>query len=696
MAVLQNIRNKAGLLIGIIAVALLAFLLGDLLNNGTIGSPDRTIAEISGEDITIDEYQGRLNELTEVYKMNMSQPSLDQETTERVQDETWNALVRDKIMEAEYDNSGISVHEDELFELVQGDNVHPLIKQIFANPQTGQVDKTQIINFLKSFDMEGGAQREAYWLFIEKEIERARLNEKYNNMLTKGIVVNSADAKTSIAAAAMTKNVDFFAVDYSTISDSTIEVSSSDISAYYNAHKQSYKQKESRGIEYVSFNIIASAADDKEASKWSKNVAKEIATEEELARYVKFNSDEAWDQKYLAEAEVAERLKTFAFESEVGAVFGPYKEGSSYKVVKLASRELRSDSVQASHILVQEATMERTEELADSLFEVLSSNTKKMAALAEQFSKDKGSAAKGGDLGWFNDGAMVPTFNTAAFEGKVNEVQKVKSQYGTHIIIVKEKSKPTSKVQLATVTRKVEASNETYRNIYTEASQLRSASTSYDTFTAKAKEDGARIRKGNNITRDSKTVMGLQDSKELVRWAYNAEQGDVSDVIELDNKFVVATLTKVSDDEYQSQADVANIIKMAVIKEKKGEMIAADINSKAASSKTITSLASKMKTTVKTASNISFTSYSLPQAGTEPKVIGAIAEAKVNAISTPVAGNRGVYVFKVSSENANAATRSIEDEKAMMAQATSYMVSYQAYNALQEKANVEDNRLRYY
>jgi len=699
MAVLQNIRNKAGLLIGIIAFALLAFLLGDLLNNGSIGQPDRTIAEINGEDIAIDEYQARLSEMTEVYKMNTGQVALDQTTLERVQDDTWNALVSDFILKSEYDATGLSIHKDELFDMVQGDNIHPMIQQLFANPQTGQVDKTQILNFLKSFDMEGGAERKAYWLFIEKELQRQRLNEKYNTLLAKGILVNSEEAKYAVDGSEMNKNVDFFSVAYSTISDSTVTISSSDISAYYNANKEKYKQIDSRNIEYVTYPIIASSDDDKEVSDWSKEIASEIAEvndEKELARYVKFNSDETWTQQYQGEDKVEERLKDFAFNNEVGAVYGPYQENETYKVVKLAAREMRSDSVMASHILIQEETAARTEELADSLLAILKADKRKMATLAEQFSKDQGSATNGGDLGWFNDGMMVAPFNDAAFDGKVGDVQKVNTQFGTHLIIVTKKSKPVEKVLLATVSRKVEASNTTYRSTYTEASKFRADSPDQESFKASATANNMRVRFGNNITRDSKTVMGLEDSKDLVRWAYKAELGDVSEVIELSDKFIIASLIKVSENGYRPQSEVAELIKTELIKEKKAEMIAQKIESNKASSQTITSLASKMGTSIKTADNINFSSYSVAQAGVEPKLVGAISAASPDVISEPIAGNRGVYVFKVTSEANNNNGSTIESEKNAMAQSKAYMVNYQAFNTLKEKADVSDNRLLFY
>lgn len=699
MAVLQNIRNKAGLLIGIIAFALLAFLLGDLLQNGSFGQPDRTIAEINGEDIAIDEYQFRLNELTEVYKMNSGQVALDQETSERVQDETWNSLVSDYILNAEYDATGIAVHKDELFEMVQGNNIHPMIRQIFANPQTGQVDKSQVLNFLKSFDMEGGLERKSYWLFIEKELKRQRLSEKYNNLLSKGILVNTEEAKYAVSGTENNKNIDFFSVAYSTVSDSTITVSSSEMSAYYSKNKELFKQTESRNIEYVTYPIVASSDDDVEVSKWSKEIAKEIIEVNdltELNRYVRQNSDNAWEQKFQSTSEVEEKIKDFAFSSEIGAVYGPYQEDDSYHIVKLAAREMRSDSVMASHILIQEESASRSEELADSLIEVLSANKSKMAELAEMFSKDQGSASNGGDLGWFNDGVMVKPFNDAAFNGRVGEVQKVISQFGIHILIVNKKSTPVEKALLAKVTRKVEPSNTTYRNTYTAASKFRAESPTAESFKASANESGLRIRFGSNITRDSKTVMGLENSKELVRWAYKAELGEISEVIELDDMFIVASLIKTQDKGYRAQSDVANLIKSEIIKEKKAKIIAEKINSNKEGSQTITSLASKMGESIKTASNINFASYSVPQAGVEPKLIGAITAADANTISEPIAGSRGVYVFRVTSEIVNPSGRTLESEKASMAQAKTYMVNYQAYSALQENANVEDYRLTFY
>lgn len=698
MAVLQNIRNKAGLLIGIIAFALLAFLLGDMLNNGSFGQPDRTLAEINGDDISIDEYQARLNELTEVYKMNTGQVALDNEVTQRVQEEAWNALVRDIVMQAEYDQTGIAVTGDEIFDMVQGENVAPLIQQLFANPQTGQVDKTQILNFLKSFDVEGGQEREAYWMFIESELARSRKNEKYNNALAKGLLVNSEEAKFNVEAAKSSRSVDFFSVAYSTISDSTIDVSSSEIKAYYNEHKALYTQDESRNIEYISFPIEASYDDENYVEDWSEKIAVEFKTIplDETSRYVRQNSDETWEEKFLGEAEVEEGLKEFAFKNELGDIYGPYKEGAIYKVSKLVARELRSDSVQASHILIQEASPERTEEVADSLLQVLKKNKRKMADLAQQYSKDQGSAMNGGDLGWFSDGQMVPAFNKASFEGKTGEVQKVTTQYGIHLLIVNKKSKAVEKVKIATVLREVEASNTTYRNIYTQASKLRSESTDYTAFKAAAKEAQKRVRFGNNIMRTSQTVMGLTDSKEIVRWAYKAEAGDVSDVIEVDNQFVVATLTAVKEKGDRPVDEVSSTIKSTLIKQKKAAQIMAKIEAAKEGSKTITSLASKMNSSINTANNLTFNSYSVPQAGVEPKLVGAISVAEQGTISAPIEGNRGVYVFKVNEVTASDIVPNIEDEKQRLAQTKAYMVNYQSFNTLQEAANIKDMRLLFY
>ncbi len=700
MAVLQKIRNKAGLLIGFIAFALLAFLLGESLQNGSFGRPDRTVAEINGEGVDFDDYQRRLEETKEIYKLNSNSLALDEATIERAEDETWNGMVREYVFQTEYENTGVAVHPDELFDLAQGENIHPMLRQIFANPQTGQVDKSQILSFLKSLDAndEDADKRRFYWSFIERELTKQRLNEKYHALLGKGISVNTLEAQLTLEGAKTNKNIDFFSVPYANIPDSTIEVSSSEISKYYNKHKEQYKQTESRNIEYVSYPIVPSADDDAETKKWSEEVANEIADIEEtseLRSYIKQYSDEAWDEKYSAKEDLEERLQDFAFSSEMGAIYGPYQEEETYKVVKLVAREMRSDSVKAAHILVQETTQERMEALTDSLIGVLKADKRKMSALAQEFSKDQGSAQQGGDLGWFADGVMVKPFNDAAFDGKIGEVQKVKSRFGTHILIVEQKSKPREKALLARVLRKVEPSNTTHRNIYAEAGKLRSASKDYDTFTAAASENNLPIKHGYNITRESKSVMGLDNSKELVRWAYNAESGDVSEIIELDGAFVVASLTKTTKKGYRPQSEVAAIIKLELTKRKKAEQIIAEINNKKAESKTITSLADKMGVNLQTASNINFSSYSIPQAGVEPKLVGAIAAAgSDDAISEPVDGSRGVYVFRVTDEEENPNQRTIEEEKTIQAQSRAYMLSYQIFNILQENAEVKDRRLQ--
>ncbi len=699
MAVLQNIRNKAGLLIGVIAVALLLFLVGDFLKNGSMRGSNRSIAEVNGEDVDIEEYQNRINELTEVYKQNTGKAALDQQTTEEIQNRSWEALVRDHILQTEYDATGVAVTSDEIFDMVQGDNIHPMIRQLFANPETGKVDKSQILYFLKSFDMEGGAERKAYWLYIEKELKRQRLNEKYISLINKGIIVNNDEANYIADGIKTNKSIDFFSVPYSTVSDSTITVTASEINAYYKENIEKYKQKESRNIKYVSFPIEPSAEDKQEVKKWSEDVAKELAEvndEKELVRYVKFNSDQHWNQIYQSKDQIEDKLQEFAFGEEVGAIYGPFKENSSYKVIKLADRQMRSDSVMASHILINEKSADRTEELADSLVEVLKANKSKMADLAKQFSLDKGSAENGGDLGWFKDGMMVPTFNEAAFEGKVGEVQKIKTQYGTHILIVTKKSTPVEKAMLATVSRKIEASNTTYRNVYSQASKFRANCQTPEALAAAAKEAGYRIRSANNITKDNKDVMGLESAKSVVRWVYKAELNDVSDILELDNMFIIASLDKVAAKGYRPEKEVERLITSELKKEKKGKIIADKINSNKANSKTITSLADKMGATVKTASDINFNSFSIQGAGADPTLVGNIASSKSGEISDPIIGRRGVYVIKVTNEDANASAQSAEATKAYIVQNKNYTNSYQAYSALLDLADIVDNRLMYY
>ncbi len=386
------------------------------------------------------------------------------------------------------------------------------------------------------------------------------------------------------------------------------------------------------------------------------------------------------------------------FNAEEGFIYGPYKEKDTYKLAKLSKVAQLPDTVKARHILVQRSqthpTPERVKELVDSI-KGLIDNKADFAELAKKFSADKGSAEKGGDLGWFTEGRMVKEFNDACFSGIKGDVVTVDTQYGTHIIEIQDKGTEVKKIQVTILDRKVEPSSRTYNVYYTKASAFASSYTNSKQFDTGIKETKQNKRYANNLAKMSARVLGLENPRQLVKWAYNAETGDVSKVFQFDKKFVVATLIRVREEGFANINQVAQEIKIVLKKEKKAEKIINDLKGKASGS-SIESIASNLNMDVKEASDLNFYSFQVPGIGFEPNVIASAATMKEGEISAPIKGTRGVFVISISSivnseEEVNPfmERNKIEDDLKNRAFAD-------IMKALRDQADIVDNRFNFF
>lgn len=701
MATLEKIRSRGGILIIIIGFALFAFIVGDMLKSGSsfLGESQREIAEINGNSVMIDEFQRRVEELSDIYKMNTGQSTLDAATMDQINAQVWTNLVQELVMGSEYEELGIAVSPEELFDLYVGDNPHPIAQSMFKNPETGVYDRSFALNFLKSLESDNSGQRSAYQMFLEKEIVSQKKIEKFNTLIAKGLTVNSKELALDMSAKAEKKNIEFFSKSYYSVPDSLVSVSESELASFYKAHQDRYKQGESREVEYITFDIVPSSEDVADIMKWSDKVKAEmenVSTVAEAKQYVALNSDVPFNEVNISTEDIPVVLKSFVENSEVGAVFGPYVEDGSYKVAKIAAFNTLPDSVEARHILVRAQTPEAQEALADSLISVINSGTSTFEQIAASYSQDTGSKDKGGVLGWFKEGMMVKPFSDACFTGKKKELIKVTSQYGLHIVEILNQSADAKKAQIAIVQRKLVPSTETYRNIYSQASKFVGENNTFEKFEAAIQKEGLKKQYGRNIGKNDKTVGGLDNPRELVRWSYGAELNTISPIFEFGDRFVLAVLTKVSDEGFRPIADVTSLIRAELLKEKKAAVIMADINAKKSDSQTLSSLAQKVGATIKSAEGINFSSFQITGAGIEPALVGAVSVASKDAISEPVKGINGVFVFRVVSSEKAESGMTIASERQNIIRQNAYRVNYQAFNALKEEATIVDNRSRFY
>jgi peptidyl-prolyl cis-trans isomerase D len=400
MATLQNIRNRGGLMVAIvIGLALGAFILGDMLNSGSkLMRPSQLkIAEIDGESIQYPDFQKKVEELSEIYKMNTQQTQIDENTWEQIREQVWQGYLQENILGKATEKLGITVSSEELFDLVQGNNPHPIIQQLFKNQQTGQVDKSTILQFLKSLETNATPQQKSYWLYIENQIKQDKLRTKYNNLVSKGLYVTSDEAKKSLEARNQNANIQYVVLNYSSVPDADVKVSDSELEEYYNKHKDEYKQEKTRKIEYVTFDVLPSAADNAATQKWITDAKTEFASVQDNKQYISVNSESPFDPSFFKKEELSPTLAEWAFTAQQGEIYGPYFENNAYKLAKIDQFKMLPDSVQASHILINPQTagsLPKAQALADSIKKLLE-NGADFSQLAIKYSEDKGSAIKG-------------------------------------------------------------------------------------------------------------------------------------------------------------------------------------------------------------------------------------------------------------------------------------------------------------
>ena len=704
MATLQRIRNRAGLLVAIIiGLALVAFILGDMLRSGSslLRPAQLEVAEINGESVQYPDFQKRIEEMAEIYKMNSGSTQLDDNTWVQVREQAWQNLVREIVMSEVYEDLGITVTSDELFDMVQGANLHPIIQQLFRNQQTGQVDKTAVLQFLKSLNTNATPEQKAYWLYIEGQIKEERIQTKYNNLVRQGLYTTTAEAKASLEAKNHQVNIQYIQLPFSSMPDSAVSVTEKELKDYYNKNKESYKQSETRTIEYITFDVNASETDDVNTLKWVEDIKDEFANVSDNEQYVNVNSDIRFENVYQKKEELSAELAEFAFNGKVADVYGPIKDGNAYKLVKIDDFKDLPDSVQARHILIKPETVgsyENALALADSL-KTLIENGAKFATLAATYSEDPGSARKGGDLGWFKRNQMVKPFEEAAFNGEVNKLYTATTKFGVHLIQPTKRGKEVKQVRLATLSRAIEPSTQTYQIIYAQASKFIAENQDFTSF-KEAIATEKLTKKIATVGENDREIRGLEQSRPMIRAAYQTEVENIlhnnegSAIFELGDRFVVGAVASATEEGFASFEEVKPRIELAVKKQNKGAALASKIKG-ASEGKDLAAIAETLNTQVKDANALTFNSASIPAIGLEPALIGTLSSLKQDELSSPVVGNNGVYLLKVVSVS-EGTQEDVLAEKTSLNQAIGSRANYQAYEAQRNAVEIIDKRAKFY
>ncbi len=711
MATLEKIRSKAAMLVIVVGLAMFAFIIGDFLNSGStfFRMNQQRIAKVDGKVINIDEYQERVDQMTEMYKNQMGSTSLSDEYMAQIRQSVFDAMVQEIVLGEATQKLGMEVSPEELFDMVQGQNISPLITQMsmFMNQQ-GQFDKTALLNFLKTIDTENIAsypadqqeqikKAKSFWMFWEKNIKLQRLEQKYTILLGKAVSANKLDAKAAYDDESVNSDLTYAVEPYSAIPDASVKVTASEIEKKYNEQKEMYKTKETKVLNYIVADITPSKDDYDKAQQTITNLKDELSKTDKVGELVTENSEIPYVDAFFSTTALDEDMKTFVATANKGDIYGPVFNANKYRMFKLVDKTLAPDSVKISHIMISGKTEDVARAEADSLLKLLQGGAN-FEELAKANSADQ-SASNGGELGWFTDATALrgvnEEFRDAAFSTPVGGYKIVKSSYGIHIIKVDERTANVNKYKIADVDMTVSPSSASYSKIYNDLNQFVSKNETMANMEKKAKTAGYQYVSNASVTPDDQTLGSIKNSRAVIRWAFqNAKGKDVSEILECDEKFVVASVQKSYPEGYAPVSAVAPQIKARLIAEKKGEKIIADLKAKNLTS--LDAYAQAMHATVDSVKFVNFATPRIAGIGVEPKLNAAITLASLNSLSAPVAGNNGVFVFQVYNRTKDATPY---DEKARVDAintSNAYRVSYQAIQELINKAKIKDNRIRFY
>ena len=703
MAILNKIRQKTVVLILVIALALFAFILSSLFENkdALFSKSQNIVATINGKDITREGFMQKVEQLQRQMGSNA--------TNTQVMNRVWEQEVRQAVMETQFEKLEISVEKDQMRDLLK---TSLATNQNFLN-EAGIFDENKMNEYIANLK-ETSPEGFASWVDYENQVAANALNQNYLNMVKAGLTGTLAEGKLEHELLGNKVDIKYAQIPFSSIADSLVSVSKSEISSYINAHQNDFKVDASRDIRFVEFREVASV-EDENAIKAELNTfingrfVDERGRKDTIVAFSKVKDNETYvntvaasnvkfDNRFVFKSSLPTVAADSIYNLNVGEVYGPYKHDGAFKITKLVAVKQVPDSAKVRHILIpfrgaQSAgpdvvqTEAEAKLKADSLLTILKRNRSKFPEFVTAFSSDQGSVAKEGRYDWHAYNTMVPEFNDFEFDGKKGDLGVVKTVFGFHIMEVEGQKGKSKAVQVATIARKIEPSETTTDKVFRDASNFEINAGKGD-FEALAKDNKFTVRPVNSIKVLDENIPGVGNQRPIVRWAFeeDLEVGDIKR-FNIPNGYVIAQLVAKHKEGLMSADDATARVLPLVRKEKKAELIKDRI-----SATTLEDLIAAEKTSLRTASGVNMKNPTISGAGREPLVVGAAFGLNEGETSDLIVGNNGVYMVQVTKvtpavelDNYQAAANRVEQEKASA-------VNSKLYNALKEASDIEDNR----
>lgn len=677
MASLNTLRTKFGaVLTVVIAFALLAFILSLKTDMG-FSNNDPKVGEIDGDKIRYSEF---LDEYESI-KERMGVEATSDEQADRLVAATWQALFSKHVLEPGFERMGIAVPEAERLQIVSGQIPTQTFYSVFGNPSTGEYDAAAVARFLQQAQADPRAEQA--WAELNEQAVTERNTMKYAALVSKGVYANKLEIAEGLESSAKLFSGRYASKKYSSIEDSEVEVSSSEIKSFYKANKEMFRQQPNRSLVYVLFEVNATDDDLLALEREVTATGAAFAEAENIKEFVRANRYGRISGNYLTAAQLGGEQAAALSE---GKQYGPVLRNNEWTIARAVESRMAPDTVGLKAIMLPYTA----EELADSLMSV--ANASNFAELATRYAANEELAAGGGYIGRYPFTAFEAEVAEALAGAREGDVVKVIAGNAIQIFNVCETGRPARHYKVATLTYPVEASAATLRNVHGKASLFTThADGSVEKFRAAAEADTLATRVAT-LVEGARSLQGLENSREVVRWAADAKVGRLSEIFRVGKDYVVAMVTEIDDAEYVPVEKVAAQIRARLMRDKKFDRIVADLKAS-----TLDAAAAEMGSEVGDFKDVSYGSFYVEGMGVEPGVVGAIVSTDATGkLSAPVKGLSGVYLFEVDAvtDSANALTEA--DAKVRVESMAEGMMQQRMLPALQELSEVKDRSARFF
>jgi peptidyl-prolyl cis-trans isomerase D len=701
-SVLQKIQNQTGCLLLVIGIAMLAFVLTDLVSSGSsiFSSNDNSVGEISNEPVSYDEYNQTYEALKAQLIQNNPGIAFDENMSKQYQQQAWNMIIESRLVEPEYEKLALTVSLAELEDLTIGDNTHPQIQQSFRNPETNQFDKQRLIRFLKE-DINSNPEALQNWNSFQQQFTASLIAQKYSQLITSSVYTTDLEAANYGRDNNQTKNATVVSLPYSQYEDSTLSVSDSEILSYMKAHSSKFERDASRDIEYIRLNVIPSQEDSMDMIFQAKEIAQKfVETKDDSAFVSIMNSETPFNKTFQRRGSFLASVENEIFSANIGEVVGPAQENGIYSVYKIKGIGTDSvSSIRGSHILINVAGTDtaQAEKSARELISQIKAGATTFEAEANKKNYDA-SRGNGGDLGWVTkDSRAYPSkLINRLFRSPKGQYFVVRSNKGVHI------GKTTSQisrktVQVAVVDQKIFPSTKTDGEYYKMAGDFLTKANGDKSFEEVAEELGLTKRVANDIKESSLAIPGVSNPNSIAKWLFDdaSNEGDISSIIDIDGNYYVARITNIKAkglaDINEERSEVENIL----LDQKKSEKLYARMSEALKKSSNADELANELEISPVSIPAASFNNSSIPYIGRDLIISGTIFGLPVGGKSDIIKGERAVALVYLNNDNQYEATDA-EDLKVQITDQVKQEMQQKSRKTLIENGEVIDLRYRFY